>query len=58
LEAGSVWINIYRAEHWPLGGFHQPGLGRENVLDALRESTPIQTQIIDYGTPVADIYAM
>ncbi|GAB7007608.1 aldehyde dehydrogenase [Nocardioides sp. AN3] len=59
LQAGSVWINTYRAQHWslPFGGFKQSGTGRENGLDALAEFTQLQTQVVDFGTPVADPYA-
>ncbi|ORA22910.1 aldehyde dehydrogenase family protein [Mycobacterium aquaticum] len=59
MEAGSVWVNTYRAQHWslPFGGFKQSGLGRENGLDVLREFTQVQTQVVDYGSPVADPYA-
>ena len=59
LMAGSVWINTYRAQHWslPFGGFKQSGLGRENGLDVLLEFTQVQTQVIDYGSPVPDPYA-
>ncbi len=59
LQAGSVWINTYRAQHWslPFGGFKQSGTGRENGLEALAEFTQVQTQVVDFGTPVADPYA-
>jgi aldehyde dehydrogenase (NAD+) len=59
LEAGTVWINTYRAMHWtlPFGGYKQSGLGRENGLEAMREFTQLQTQVVDYGTPTADPYA-
>ncbi|MGG6382531.1 aldehyde dehydrogenase family protein [Paenarthrobacter sp. NEAU-H11] len=58
LDAGSVWINTYRAQHWslPFGGFKQSGLGRENGLDVLLEFTQVQTQVVDYGSPVPDPY--
>lgn len=58
LDAGSVWINTYRAQHWtlPFGGFKQSGLGRENGLDVLLEFTQVQTQVVDFGSPVPDPY--
>lgn len=59
LEAGTVWINTYRAMHWslPFGGCKQSGFGRENGLEALREFTQLQTQVVDYGPPAPDPYA-
>jgi (Z)-2-((N-methylformamido)methylene)-5-hydroxybutyrolactone dehydrogenase len=37
LEAGSVWVNIYRAVSYmsPFGGYKRSGLGRENGQDAI-----------------------
>jgi (Z)-2-((N-methylformamido)methylene)-5-hydroxybutyrolactone dehydrogenase len=39
LEAGSVWVNMYRATSYlsPFGGFKQSGFGRENGQTAIRE---------------------
>ena len=37
LEAGSVWVNTYRAVSYmsPFGGYKRSGLGRENGQDAI-----------------------
>jgi aldehyde dehydrogenase (NAD+) len=39
LEAGTVWVNTYRAVSYtsPFGGYKRSGLGRENGMDAIRE---------------------
>ncbi|MGE3993459.1 aldehyde dehydrogenase family protein [Pseudorhodoplanes sp.] len=51
MQAGTVWVNCYRAfEHTlPFGGFKQSGLGRENGMAALREYTQLQTIINDFS---------
>jgi (Z)-2-((N-methylformamido)methylene)-5-hydroxybutyrolactone dehydrogenase len=37
LEAGSVWVNTYRAVSYmsPFGGYKRSGIGRENGQDAI-----------------------
>lgn len=39
LQAGSVWVNMYRAVSYtsPFGGFKKSGVGRENGMDAIHE---------------------
>jgi aldehyde dehydrogenase (NAD+) len=39
LEAGTVWVNTYRALSFtsPFGGYKRSGLGREGGLEAIRE---------------------
>jgi acyl-CoA reductase-like NAD-dependent aldehyde dehydrogenase len=39
LEAGTVWVNTYRAVSYmsPFGGYKRSGLGRESGLTAIRE---------------------
>ena len=55
LEAGVVWVNMYRtlSATSPFGGFKNSGLGHENGVDAVREylqtksvwiSTALQTR--------------
>jgi aldehyde dehydrogenase (NAD+) len=41
LQAGTVWVNCYRAVSFmaPFGGYKDSGLGRENGIDAIREYT-------------------
>jgi len=37
LQAGTVWVNTYRAVSFmaPFGGYKDSGLGRENGIDAV-----------------------
>jgi aldehyde dehydrogenase (NAD+) len=46
LDAGTVWVNSYRAVSYaaPFGGTGLSGWGRENGLDAIREFT--ETKVI------------
>ena len=39
LQAGTVWVNTYRAVSFmaPFGGYKDSGLGRESGIDAIRE---------------------
>src|SRR5438128_1641787 len=39
LEAGTVWVNTYRATSYmsPFGGYKRSGIGRESGIDAVRE---------------------
>jgi len=45
LQAGSVWVNQYRAIQFqaPFGGFKQSGLGRELGQDSLAEYYEVKT---------------
>lgn len=58
LQAGSVWVNTYRAINLraPFGGCKQSGLGRENGVEALDEFSQIKTIVQEYGPP-ADPFA-
>jgi aldehyde dehydrogenase (NAD+) len=39
LEAGTVWVNNYRATSFtsPFGGFKRSGIGRESGTEAIKE---------------------
>lgn len=39
LQAGTVWVNTYRAVSYmaPFGGYKRSGLGRENGIDAIKD---------------------
>ena len=39
LEAGTVWVNNYRATSFtsPFGGFKRSGIGRESGVEAIKE---------------------
>ncbi|MCC7047417.1 MAG: aldehyde dehydrogenase [Alphaproteobacteria bacterium] len=50
LQAGSVWVNTYRAVSYmaPFGGYKRSGLGRENGQDAIYEF--LQTKCVWIST--------
>ena len=56
LEAGTVWINTYRALSYasPFGGYKQSGYGREMGPDALREFTQVKSVWVDLAETVPD----
>jgi (Z)-2-((N-methylformamido)methylene)-5-hydroxybutyrolactone dehydrogenase len=49
LEAGTVWVNTYRAVSYmsPFGGYKRSGLGRESGLDAIHEYLQTKSVWID-----------
>src|SRR5690348_3132929 len=49
LEAGTVWINTYRAVSFmsPFGGYKRSGIGRESGIDAIREYLQTKSVWID-----------
>jgi aldehyde dehydrogenase (NAD+) len=49
IQAGTVWVNTYRALEYrrPFGGFKQSGIGRELGIDALDEFTESKSVFID-----------
>lgn len=51
LQAGTVWVNTYRAVSFmaPFGGYKDSGLGRENGVDAIREYLQTKSVWINSG---------
>jgi (Z)-2-((N-methylformamido)methylene)-5-hydroxybutyrolactone dehydrogenase len=51
LQAGTVWVNTYRAVSFmaPFGGYKDSGLGRENGIDAVREYLQTKSVWINSG---------
>lgn len=49
LEAGTVWVNTYRATSYmsPFGGYKRSGIGRENGIDAIRQYLQTKSVWID-----------
>jgi aldehyde dehydrogenase (NAD+) len=49
LEAGTVWVNTYRAVSYmsPFGGYKRSGIGRESGLDAIKEYLQTKSVWID-----------
>ena len=54
LEAGTVWINTYRATSYmsPFGGYKRSGIGRESGLSAIREYLQEKSVWIDISDNV------
>jgi aldehyde dehydrogenase (NAD+) len=49
LEAGTIWVNTYRATSYmsPFGGYKRSGLGRESGMDAIHEYLQTKSVWID-----------
>jgi aldehyde dehydrogenase (NAD+) len=60
LEAGTVWVNTYRAVSFmaPFGGVKRSGIGRESGQTAMDEYLETKTVWIDMGAPVANPFVI
>ena len=60
LEAGTVWINTYRAVSYlsPFGGYKRSGIGRENGLTAIRAYLREKSVWIDTAGKVPNPFVM
>jgi len=60
LQAGTVWVNTYRAISYmsPFGGYKRSGLGRENGQDAIREYLQTKSVWISTATEVPNPFVM
>ncbi|HTY55407.1 MAG TPA: aldehyde dehydrogenase [Candidatus Binataceae bacterium] len=60
LQAGTVWVNTYRAISYmtPFGGYKRSGLGRENGLEAIREYMQVKSVYISTGADVPNPFVM
>jgi aldehyde dehydrogenase (NAD+) len=60
LEAGTVWVNTYRAVSYmaPFGGMKRSGVGRENGQQAMEEYLQTKTVWIDLGSKVANPFVI
>ncbi|MEE8308183.1 MAG: aldehyde dehydrogenase [Gammaproteobacteria bacterium] len=58
LEAGTVWVNTYRATSYttPFGGYKASGLGRENGLEAIKEYLQVKSVWFCTGGDVTNPY--
>jgi aldehyde dehydrogenase (NAD+) len=56
LQAGTIWVNTYRAVSYlsPFGGYKRSGLGRENGQDMIREYLQVKSVWISTATDVAN----
>jgi len=60
LEAGTVWVNTYRAVSFmaPFGGMKRSGIGRESGQVAMGEYLDTKTVWIDMGAPAANPFVI
>lgn len=60
LEAGTVWINTYRALSFnsPFGGTKESGLGRENGMDAVNEFLQTKSVWCELSDEVQDPFVL
>ncbi|WP_454691729.1 aldehyde dehydrogenase [Achromobacter aloeverae] len=60
LQAGTVWVNTYRAVSFmaPFGGYKDSGLGRENGIDAIREYLQTKSVWINSGAVTGNPFVM
>jgi (Z)-2-((N-methylformamido)methylene)-5-hydroxybutyrolactone dehydrogenase len=60
LQAGTVWVNTYRAVSFmaPFGGYKDSGLGRENGIDAIREYLQTKCVWINSGAVASNPFVM
>ena len=60
LEAGTVWVNTYRAVSYmsPFGGYKRSGLGRESGLTAIRDYLQEKSVWIDTNDEVPNPFVM
>lgn len=60
LQAGTVWVNSYRAVSFmaPFGGYKDSGLGRENGADAIKAFLQVKTVWINSGAKAGNPFVM
>lgn len=60
LQAGTVWVNTYRAVSFmaPFGGYKDSGLGRENGIDAVKEYLQTKSVWINSGAVTGNPFVM
>ena len=60
LQAGTVWVNTYRAVSYmsPFGGHKRSGVGHENGMDTIYEYTKLKSVWISTAREVPDPFVM
>ena len=60
LEAGTIWVNTYRAVSYmsPFGGYKRSGLGRESGISAIRDYLQEKSVWIDTNDDVPNPFVM
>ena len=56
IEAGTVWVNMYRAASYmtPLAGYKDSGVGSENGMHHVRDYMHTKSVWVNYDNPIAD----
>jgi acyl-CoA reductase-like NAD-dependent aldehyde dehydrogenase len=60
IQAGTVWVNTYRAASFmmPFGGYKRSGIGRENGIDAIQEYLQTKSVWISTAAEMPDPFVM
>jgi len=60
LQAGTVWVNTYRAVSYlsPFGGYKRSGIGRESGIEAIREYLQTKSVWIDVSESTPNPFVM
>lgn len=60
IQAGTVWVNTYRAASFmmPFGGYKRSGIGRENGIGAIREYLQTKSVWINTAREMPDPFVM
>jgi aldehyde dehydrogenase (NAD+) len=60
LQAGTVWVNTYRAVSYlsPFGGYKRSGLGRENGQEMIKEYLQTKSVWMSFATEVPNPFVM
>jgi aldehyde dehydrogenase (NAD+) len=60
LEAGTVWVNTYRAVSYmsPFGGYKRSGIGRESGMESIREYLQTKSVWIDISGATPNPFVM
>jgi acyl-CoA reductase-like NAD-dependent aldehyde dehydrogenase len=60
LEAGTVWVNTYRALTFnsPFGGYKSSGIGRQNGIEAVHQYLQTKSVWVKLGDEVQDPFVM
>jgi aldehyde dehydrogenase (NAD+) len=60
LEAGTVWVNTYRALTFnsPFGGYKSSGIGRQNGIEAVHQYLQTKSVWVELGDEVQDPFVM
>ena len=60
LQAGTVWVNTYRAVSYlsPFGGYKRSGLGRESGQEMIKEYLQVKSVWISHASTVPNPFVM